>query len=386
MLALRAPRLFDGHDLHHDRVVLTANGRVTAVVSGDPEDAPRVPGEPLTVVDLGEDATLLPGLIDCHVHLAFDASPDVVAALERPGLAGRMREAARAHLAAGVTTVRDLGDRGHLALELGLGLDGPEILAAGPPITTPRGHCWFLGGEAAGEQGVREAVRERAARGAHVVKMMVTGGEMTPGSHSHLLQYGPAELKAAVDEAHAHGLPITAHAHCAEGVAHALDAGFDSIEHCSFFTEDGYEVDHALIRRLASSGVVVSLTAGLVPSAVPPPPRIRARMAGISEAVRAFYAAGVRFVIGTDAGIGPPKPHGVLPYGAEMLVEHGYAPVDVLRAITSVAAGACRVAGRKGAIAPGHDADLLVVSGDPLTDITALRRPLAVYRMGRFVT
>jgi imidazolonepropionase-like amidohydrolase len=294
-----------------------------------------------------------------------------------------MRSAARQHLAAGVTTVRDLGDRDYLALRLGLGLDGPEILSAGPPITTPKGHCWFLGGEAAGEQGVREAVRERAAHGVHVIKMMVTGGEMTPGTHSHLLQYTSAELKAAADEAHAHGLPITGHAHCAEGIAHALEAGFDSIEHCSFFTEDSYEVDYTLIARLAAADVVGSLTAGIAPSPVPPPPRIQQRLAGMIEGLRALNAAAVDFVIGTDAGIGPPKPHGVPPYGAQMLVESGFAPIDVLRSITPVAARACRVGERKGMIAPGYDADLLAVAGDPLADITALRRPRAVYRMGR---
>ncbi|TMR24143.1 amidohydrolase family protein [Nonomuraea turkmeniaca] len=374
MLALRARRLFDGREMHHDRVVIVENGRVADVTG----DAPAT-------VDLG-DATLLSGLIDCHVHLAFDAGLDVVGTLEQPGLADRMRSAARQHLAAGVTTVRDLGDRDYLALRLDLGLDGPEILSAGPPITTPKGHCWFLGGAAAGEQGVREAVRERAARGVHVIKMMVTGGEMTAGTHSHLLQYGLAELKAAADEAHAHGLPITGHAHCAEGISHALEAGFDSIEHCSFFTEDSFEVDYGLIARLAAADVVVSLTAGMAPSPVPPPPRIQQRIAGMMAAVQAFYAAGVDFVIGTDAGIGPPKPHGVLPYGAEMLVEQGYAAIDVLRASTSVAARACRVDERKGMIAPGFDADLLAVAGDPLTDITALRRPLAVYRMGRLVT
>ncbi|MEV4358104.1 amidohydrolase family protein [Nonomuraea sp. NPDC049625] len=371
MLALRARRLFDGQEMRHDQVVIVEDGRITGITTEVP-----------ATVDLGE-ATLLPGLIDCHVHLAFDASRDVVAMLEPPGLADRMRQAARQHLAAGVTTVRDLGDRDYLALGLDLGLDGPEILSAGPPITTPRGHCWFLGGEAAGEHGVREAVRERAARGVHVIKMMVTGGEMTPGTHSHLLQYGLAELRAAADEAHAHGLPITGHVHCAEGIAHVLDAGFDSIEHCSFFTEDSYAVDHAMIARLAAADVVVSLTAGVVPGPAPLPPRIQQRMAGMVEALRAVQAAGVDFVIGTDAGIGPPKPHGVLPYGAEMLVEHGYAPLDVLRAITSGAARVCRVGERKGRIAPGFDADLLAVAGDPLSDITALRRPLAVYRMGR---
>ncbi|NUP81905.1 MAG: amidohydrolase family protein [Nonomuraea sp.] len=371
MLAIRARRLFDGVEMHHDRVVVVEDGRVAAVTSGAGH-----------TVDLG-DVTLLPGLIDCHVHLAFDAGPDPVGALERPGLIDRMRVAAGQHLAAGVTTVRDLGDRDYLALRLDLGLDGPEILAAGPPITPPKGHCWFLGGEAEGEREVREAVRTRAERGVHVIKMMVTGGEMTAGTHPHLPQYGPAELKAAADEAHAHGLPITGHAHCAEGIALALDAGFDSIEHCSFFTEESIEVDHALIARLAASDVVVSLTAGMVPSSVAPPPRILQRLPGLIETLHALYAAGVTFVIGTDAGVGPPKPHGLLPWGAQLLVDQGYESIDVLRAATSVAARVCRVETRKGRIAPGFDADLLAVEGDPLADVAALRQPVAVYRMGR---
>lgn len=376
MLAIRARRLFDGRDLLKDRVVRIEDGRVTDIVADGP-----------VTIDLGE-ATLLPGLIDCHVHLVFDASSDPVGHLE--GMADRelmagMREAARQTLAAGVTTVRDLGDRGYLALRLGLGVtEGPEILGSGPPITTTKGHCWFLGGEADGEQGVREAVRERARNGAHVIKMMVTGGEMTPGTRSHLRQYDLNEMRAAADEAHAHGLPIAGHAHATEGIAYALEAGFDTIEHCTFFTEDSIEVDHALIAKLAASDTVVSLTAGMVPTGEPPPPSILRRVPGIIEMMRSINSSGVKYVIGSDAGIGPIKPHGVLPVGAQMLVEMaGCEPLDVLRSITSRAAQVCRVGDRKGRIAPGFDADLLAVAGDPLSDITALQHPVGVWRMGQ---
>ncbi|MEU8250730.1 amidohydrolase family protein [Nonomuraea sp. NPDC048916] len=401
MLTIRARRLFDGRDMHQDRVVIVEDGRITAVTGDTPVTASAGaavdggrpgtvdfgggPGGPSETVDLG-DATLLPGLIDCHVHLAFDAGPDVVAGLEAPGLIDRMRDAARRQLAAGVTTVRDLGDRDFMSLRLRLGVAGPEILASGPPITTTKGHCWFLGGEADGEAAVREAVRERARRGAHVVKMMVTGGEMTPGTRSHRRQYGAAELKAAADEAHAHGLPITGHSHCAEGTAYALEAGFDSVEHCSFFTEDFVEVDYGLLARLAASRLVVSITAGLAPVSAPLPPRMALLMPALRESLRAMSAARVSFVIGTDAGIGPVKPHGVLPYGAQMLVEHDFEPLDVLRSITSGAARHCRVADRKGRIAPGFDADLVAVDGDPLADITALQHPLAVFRQGHRVS
>lgn len=374
MLAIRARRVFDGRDLLEDRVVLVEDGKVAGVVADGP-----------VTVDLG-DATLLPGLIDCHVHLVFDASPDPVAHLNAASddeVSAQMREAARQTLAAGVTTVRDLGDRGYLALRLGLGVtEGPEILGSGPPITTTQGHCWFLGGEADGEQAVREAVQERARNGAHVIKMMLSGGEMTPGTSPHLPQYAMNVVKAAAEEAHAHGLPIAGHAHATEAIRYALEAGFDTIEHCAFFTEEAAKPDYDLIARLAASDVVVSLTAGLLPNTGPPPPNILARLPGIMESIRAIEAAGVKYVIGSDAGIAPIKPHGILPHGARMLVELGYRPLDVLRSITSRAALTCRVGDRKGRIAAGFDADLVAVDGDPLTDISALQRPVSVWRMG----
>ncbi|WP_084964431.1 amidohydrolase family protein [Thermoactinospora rubra] len=377
MLTLRARRVFDGRDLLHDQVVTVRDGRVTSVAPGRTADVDPD-------IDLGE-ATLLPGLIDAHVHLAFDAGPDVVDRVTRLGdeeLLEVMRDSAGRQLAAGVTTVRDLGDRGFLALRLGLGVNGPEVLAAGPPITSPRGHCWFLGGEAAGEEQVRQAVRERARRGAHVVKMMLTGGELTPGTHSHRAQFTAAEAKAAAEEAHVHGLPIAGHAHGREGIVLALEAGFDTVEHCSFLTEDSAEADPAVVARLAASSAIASLTLGFVPGAGEPPPRMRRLLPKLSEVLRTLGEAGVTYVIGSDAGIGPPKPHGVLPWGAQMAADLGFEPIDVLRAMTSRAALACRVADRKGHIAPGYDADLLVVDGDPLADVAALRRPVAVYRMG----
>ncbi|MEV0583978.1 amidohydrolase family protein [Nonomuraea sp. NPDC050310] len=371
MLTIRAGRLFDGHDFLEDQVVTVGDGRVTEVARGGSAR-----------VDLG-GATLLPGLVDCHVHLAFDAGPDPIARLTTAGdeeLLELMRESAARHLAAGVTTVRDLGDRGFLALQL---TGGPEVLAAGPPITTVRGHCWWLGGEVSGEAEIREAVRERARRGTHVVKMMLTGGEMTEGTHSHLAQFTLAEARAAAEEAHALGLPIAGHAHGRPGVAIALEAGFDTVEHCSFLTADSVETDFDLLGKLAGAGTVVSVTAGVVPVGGPPPPRIVALLPKLIANMQALYSCGVPFVIGTDAGVGPPKPHGVLPHAVEQLAGIGYAPLDLLRAVTSVAARVCRVGDRKGRIRPGYDADLVAVDGDPLTDPSALLRPVAVYRAGR---
>ncbi|WP_424892415.1 amidohydrolase family protein [Streptomyces sp. XH2] len=394
MLAIRAAKLFDGigPGTVERPAVLVEGGRITGVVPGG-----SVPAR-ARLVDLGE-ATLLPGFVDTHVHLAFDASEDAVGRLRRAGdeeLQGRMRAAARATLAAGVTTVRDLGDRGYLALRIReeTAKDptaGPTVLASGPPLTTARGHCWFLGGQAEGVDAIRAAVRERAGRGVDVVKVMVTGGDLTPGSDPFHVQYGHAELLAAVREAHRHGLPITAHAHSAAGIADAVAAGFDMVEHCFFVTEiadendgtdPGVNYDRRVLDDMVRLGVVASLTLGSLPGGPPPPPRIARRMPGLVAGLAAMREAGVGVVCGSDSGIFPVKAHGSHPYSVAAMVETGFTPLEALRAATSAAARACGVACRKGCIAPGFDADLVAVAGDPLADITAVHAVTAIFREG----
>jgi imidazolonepropionase-like amidohydrolase len=166
--------------------------------------------------------------------------------------------------------VRDLGDRnyGTLALRAELAAQpasGPQVLAAGPPITTVQGHCWFLGGEAQGIDALRSAVAERADRGTDLVKIMATGGQLTPGSHPHESQYTRTELSTVVTEAHRRGLPVAAHAHGPQGITDAAAAGVDSIEHCSFMTADGVARDEQVLRAIAAAGIVVSLTVGTSP-------------------------------------------------------------------------------------------------------------------------
>jgi imidazolonepropionase-like amidohydrolase len=346
----------------------------------------------IEVIDLGA-ATLLPGLIDTHLHLAFDASDDPVGRLGGAGdgeVLGGMRLAARSCLDAGITTVRDLGDRGYLALRLrgefaGDVAAGPHVVAAGPPITTPQGHCWYLGGEAEGTDGIRAAVRAHAERGVDVIKVMASGGDLTPGTHVYQAQYGLGELCAAVEEAHRHGLPATAHAHAPAAIASAVAAGFDMIEHCTFVAADGIHADPAIIDAIARAGTVVSVTVGMLP-AILPPPRVAAVVPQVALVIRQLCEAGIPIVCGTDAGVGPPKPHHVLPYGVARLADiGGYSPLEALRAATSAAAQACGVGSRKGRIAPGFDADLLAVDGDPLTDLAALRAVKAVFRSGQQV-
>ena len=364
--------------------VVTKDGRISGL---DTSGAP--PPEGAEVADFGSDACLLPGLIDAHVHLAFDASADVVkslAACDDGALLDHIAAASVRALHAGVTTVRDLGDRNYLSLMLRDRFRSttlPHILAAGPPITTNGGHCYFLGGEAEGEAALRAAVRERADRGCDVVKVMVSGGNITPGSRPHESQYDLAALRVVVDEAHRAGLPAAAHVHGARAVADALEAGFDTLEHVTFFTADGVDADPALLDRIAASGVVVSVTAGSIPAGPAPHPVMAKRMAAILANHGRMFQAGATMIPGTDAGVSPGKPHDVLPYALRALVEQiGMTPLQALRAATTIAASAIGLGGTKGRIAAGADADVLVVRGDPAADIGSITNVQAVFRAG----
>jgi imidazolonepropionase-like amidohydrolase len=189
----------------------------------------------------------------------------------------------------------------------------PTVLSAGPPITTT-GHCHFLGGVArAGVRGVRAAVQEHAERGVDVIKIMATSGQLTSGSQQHLAQFSAEEMRAAVDEAHRCGLPITAHAHGTSGIENAVAAGVDGLEHASFWSRDGVDDPGELIERIAGQRIVVGATVGLVPvPGVMGPPEVLRRIPAITANNRRMQQAGVRVVAGTDAGIAPVKPHDVL--------------------------------------------------------------------------
>ncbi|MEU7654114.1 amidohydrolase family protein [Micromonospora taraxaci] len=391
--AVRAERVFDGERLVDGGVlVLLDGGRIADVRRGRAE-APE--GWP---VREAPDGTLLPGLVDAHVHLCADAGPDALGRLAdraETDLDAVVEASLRAHLTAGITTVRDLGDRRDAVLrwrDRGVRDDLPTVVAAGAPVTSIGGHCWALGGEASGVDGVREAVRLRAAAGADLVKIMASGGVFTPGTDTTRPQFTDQELAAAVNQAHDVGLPVTAHAHALSAVEQALRVGVDGIEHCTCVTTTGARVPEELADRLAASGIAVCATLGTDPAVVTPPEVVEmAARAGLSEAaLRAgtatLHRAGVRLVAGSDAGLGPAKPHGILP---ETLIEYvacGIPATAALTAATSVGAEVCGLGGRKGRVRPGFEADLLIVDGDPTSDITVLRRPLAVYRAGDLVS
>lgn len=385
MLAIRGARVFPGggKKVLAPALVLVDAGRIVDV---DRTGAAPPPGA--EVLDLG-DVTLLPGLVDSHVHLCFDAGEDVLGPLQADAdvtLHARMDANARATLVAGITTARDLGDRRYLGLALrdrcrAQMMVGPDLLVAGPPLTRTGGHCWFLGGEADDLEELVAAVAERARKGCDVVKVMATGGVITPGYGPHESQYGPLELATVVAEAHRVGLPVAAHAHSPRGIADSVDAGVDSVEHCTFLTGEGVEVDQGIVGRLAERGTFASFTLALAPE-VPVPPPVRRFLDQLQPQIADMHRAGVRVVCSSDAGIAPAKPHGVLPHGAVMMASLGLTNAEALETVTSVAAQACGLGDRKGRLAPGYDADILAVDGDPLRDIRSLLDVAAVFRHG----
>ncbi len=372
MIGLRCARLFDGDTLHH--------GPSTVVIDGGQIVEPS---DDVPVIDLG-DVTLLPGLVDAHVHLAFEPGSDIARDMveaPREVVLKRMRVHAMQALQAGITTVRDLGDRDYLAIEAREDLPlGPEILAAGPPITSPGGHCWFLGGEVpADRSALVDAVAERVERGVDVIKIMATGGGITPGSAAHESQYGVDHLRAVVETAHAAGLPVTAHAHGGAGIRDAVRAGVNGIEHGTFLTADGAEPDWATIDEMIAAGVYVGVTAGRMPNGNPLSPKVIAARSFLADVRR----KGARLVCSSDAGVISDKPHDCLPHGApEFQVFTQLSAASVLTSVTRMAAESCGVGHRKGRIAPGYDADLLAVRGDPTADLGALTDVAAVFRAG----
>jgi imidazolonepropionase-like amidohydrolase len=391
MRGYRAPRAFDGERfLDGGALVLVEDGVIAGV---EPATAAAPEGCPVTDVPGG---TLLPGMVDTHVHLCGDGGPralDQLPELDPAELDAVVTAAEQACLRAGVTAVRDLGDHRWTVLERA-GRDGvrPTVVAAGPPITAPGGHCWSMGGETVGVEALRRAVRERAERGAGVVKVMASGGVLTPGTDVTACQFTLEELRALVEEGHRLGLPVTAHAHGLPAVERSVAAGVDGIEHCSCLTATGPRLPAGLGAALAAAGTWVCPTVGFLPG-VDPPPHVQARMQAIGATVEqhlphvaALYRAGVTLLAGTDAGVGPPKPHGQVAHAVADLVDRCAVPlVEALTAATARAAQACGLGGRTGRLAAGHDADLLLVDGEVGTDVTALQRPRVVVSRGREV-
>lgn len=377
-ISLVGGRVWDGLAAEAVEASVVIDGGVIGAVGGE------APG---TTIDVS-GCTVLPGLIEAHAHLCFNAAADWREAFDNDSptrMALRMAQAAELMVGAGITTVRDLGAPTELAIEvrdaLRAGLaQGPDLFVAGAPVTTTGGHCWFLGGETDGELGIRVRVRELAKAGVDWVKVMATGGGMTPGTNVAAAQFTVDELKALVDEAARLGLRVAAHCHGTPGIANAAAAGVATIEHCSFRLPQGMAWDAGVGKSIAEAGVAVSPT---VHSGY-----LRAREAPYYderlEIARGLIDAGCTIIMSTDCGI-PNTPHDILPesmaYWGELTET---AAVDVLASATSVSAEALGLDDR-GVLAEGKRADVLVVEGDPLEDLEALQEVRHVFRGGEQV-
>ena len=385
--AYRAARTFDGlsEQIIEDGVVLVEDGRIVSV------GAPQKPPPGAGVVDLG-DATLLPGLIDAHVHLVWSASAEPHEVVQREGralTALRCAKNARLHLRAGVTTVRDVGATDGLsidvarAVELGV-LPGPRVIASGRAIAMTGGHGWFLGREADGAEAVRHAVRSELKAGATCIKLMASGGVYGHAEEPGSPQLTVEEMHAGAEEAHKAGRKVAAHAYSVEAIANALDAGVDSIEHGSF-------IDRDTAGRMRASGTYLVPTMSVYRAMSEKGPELRApeyirrKTAEVLEASRKAFRlaleAGVPIAAGTDCGA-PGHPHGTLPEELRLMVESGASPIQALRFGTSAAADLLGLGDEVGSLEPGKRADLLAVDGDPTSEILALREVRLVVRDG----
>jgi imidazolonepropionase-like amidohydrolase len=391
MIYVRDVSVFDGHTLQEHRGVLIDGARISWV--GAHEQAP--PEARGAREQEGAGATLVPGLIDCHVHLTFDGSPDFAAEAAEltPTLAAvkALRNAAE-HLASGVTTVRDLGAPGAVVAEIGRAIAaglvaGPRVVAAGTALTITggHGHNVAFAREVDGPDDVRKAVREEIRAGATAIKIVATGGVLTPGIGADFTAFTPEELAAAVDEAHKWGRPIGAHATGEGGIRQSVDAGVDSIEHGSMISAEVAE-------RMVAAGTVHVPTINAIRGIVDHPDEVpdyavekgRALEPVARESFLRAATAGVVQASGTDAGT-PFNPHGSLPLELVRMVQWGITPIQALRAATVNAAALLRVDGEVGSIEVGKQADLVLVAGDPAADIARILDPKLVLRAGEVV-
>ncbi len=395
MRALRSSVAFDG-----ERFVA---GGATVLIEGDHivgvEPYDFTPPADVEVTTYG--GTVLPGLVDAHVHLVADGVPgslEAAGTMSDDEIDAVIRRTLSQQAAGGVTTVRDLGDRRYRTLGFrDAGAPGvPRIVAAGPPFTVADGHCHYLGGAAEGPHAIRSAMAEHVERGVDVIKVMASGGMLTPGSDQLGVQFSAEDLRLVVDLGHAAGLHVLAHTHSLRGAWHAVDAGVDGLEHFSCLTEEGLRTPPDLLDAVATAGIVVDPTIGwnrvaIKMGALAPKLRELMEQLGLdpdtmrvarAEQLRLALEHGVRVVSGTDAGIGGAKLHGDGVWRSVVELTDACPFEHALATATSVAAEVLGLASVTGRLRPGLAADLLVVDGDVRADHDALGRPVAVYVRG----
>ena len=346
------------------------------------------------VID-GNGHSLLPGMINCHVHLCNDGSADLFGQVLNDSIPiATIRSVinARLTLAAGITTVRDCGAASQIAIEIAKAVDrglieGPRVRAAGRVVTMTGGHGHFIGREADGPDEVRKAVRAEIKGGANFIKVMATGGVLTPGVDPTQTTFQLDELQAAVEEAHKSGRPAASHAIGNGGIKNALKAGIDSVEHGFYLDDEAVNLalknETFLVPTLIAVDQIVNNGAqGGIPDWVVK--KAQGESGHHRESFVMAVKSGVRIAAGTDAGT-PFNPHGDLPLELAKMVEFGLPPMLALVAATSNAARLLRMDDQIGSVEKGKVADLILVPGDPLKDIGAMRRPAFVMKSGRVV-
>jgi imidazolonepropionase-like amidohydrolase len=380
-----------------DQTITIEGGKIVSV--GPAASAKTVADA--TTIEL-PNATVLPGLIDAHTHLSFDLSNAGYAGLgisaPREALIGAKN--ARVTLEAGFTTVRNVGARGYSDIALRDAINagdvpGPRILASGPALGITGGHCdnnllpfeyhATSDGAADGIEAVQHKTREVIKYGADVIKICATGGVMSKGDDPNASQFTLEEMKAIVAEAHRLGRKVAAHAHGAEGVRWASEAGVDSIEH-------GHLMDDAAIATLKKNGTYLVPTLYLIDwhrenaARSNVPEYSRRKMEMVSEAaqknVRKAIEAGVKIGLGTDAAV---YPHGLNAHELAVYVRLGMTPLQAIQSATVNDAELLGWADKIGALEPGKFADIIALDGDPLKDVTTLEHVKFVMKNGEVV-
>ena len=371
-----------GHSTQYDAIRMLADGTLALTQS----DSVHATDE---VRDC-EGLVALPGLIDAHVHLGLDPSvtdPFAHGLVPEDQQLAAMRKRTRDMLSAGVTTARDLGGGAWLELkvrdEIAAGEHvGTRLLCAGQPLTSPGGHCHFWGGEAGTLEEALAVLDRQHAKGVDLIKIMATGGSITPNSRPIDAQFDQHIMSHVVSHARDLGYEIAAHCHGVDGIGHAAHAGVTTIEHCSWVGPNGWGKDYepAIAEVIASKGIWVSPTVNLNwRRHLGNPPGLEA----IQSRFRKMKLAGCQFIASTDAGI-PNVFHA--DFAKTLPVFSAIAELttsETLMAATVHASKALGVSDRIGRLATGLIADVVLVEQDPLLSLEGLAAPVEVFQEGR---
>ena len=394
-VAIRAGRLLDVESgrMLTDQVIIVRDGRIQAVGPNL-----KLPDE-ASLIDLSKQ-TVLPGLVDCHTHLADLADSEPLSLLRKSAVetAYAAIPNARVTLLAGFTTVRDVGVYRAFndvamrdAIANGI-IVGPRMYVAGAYVTISQGAGAMTGlppdiqlpvdyrfGEANSPWEVRQKIRELAHRGADHIKILTTGAVLTHGSNPKSIEFTPEEIQAAVDEAKNFGLRVEAHAHAAEGIKNAIRAGAASIEHATLIDDEGI----ALAKKRGTYLDMDIYDEECIQSAPGTPADFLQHDRDLAEAQRQNFTkavrAGVKMTFGTDAGV---CPHGINARQFAFMVKYGMTPLQAIQAATVNAADLIGHPELFGSIKAGKSADIIAVAGDPLTDIRVLENVAFVMKEG----